>query len=61
MSEEKLIQSLKNMRRGLGDVKSLVGKIDAGSVGFLLSMYMEGIGTLIHKIEEEGIQYADEP
>ena len=61
MNEEKLIQSLKSLRRGLCDVGNLVGKIDANSVRYLLSMYMEGIETLVNKIIEEGIEHADEP
>lgn len=61
MDKNKIIELLRQYSSGLNDVWGLVGKVDAGSVRYLLSMYKAGLDLLADKSEQEGIKHADEP
>ena len=61
MEEKKIIELLRQYSSGLNDIWGLVGKVDAGSVKYLLSMYKAGLDLLADKIEEKGITHVDEP
>lgn len=53
MDNQKLITNLSDIKTGLSDIMVNIGKIDAGSSKYLLSMYEVSLDMLIEKLKQE--------